>query len=155
MMVRLLALRTGRPSPPGRCLVLISVRAWVDPRAIVQLEGLGQLRNTMTSLGTKPATSRLVSIVPQPTTLPRYPTTVCNGYRKYYTANYGLRFCIFWPCKLQFSPWSCGRQGLRIRMSSKTRNHSRQMVWLLGRGIHTPKGLQLHRVAQLWRAQNY
>jgi hypothetical protein len=41
--------------PPGRFLVLISVRGSVDPRAIVQLEGLGKLKNPMTS-GFKPAT---------------------------------------------------------------------------------------------------
>jgi hypothetical protein len=42
MAVKLSALYTGRPLPPGRFLVLISARDWVDPRAIVQLEELGQ-----------------------------------------------------------------------------------------------------------------
>jgi hypothetical protein len=37
-------------NPPGRFLVLISVRGWVDPRVIVQLEGLGQLKNPMVSI---------------------------------------------------------------------------------------------------------
>jgi hypothetical protein len=43
--------RAGRPLPPGRFLVLISVRGCVNPRAIVRLEGLGQLINPMTSSG--------------------------------------------------------------------------------------------------------
>jgi hypothetical protein len=60
MAVRLSALRAGPPLPPGRFLVLISVRGWVDHRAIVRLEGLCQLRNPMT-LGIEPATFRPVA----------------------------------------------------------------------------------------------
>jgi hypothetical protein len=51
----------GRPLPPGRFLVLISVRGSVDPKAIVRLEGLGKLKSRMTSTGKEPATFRLVA----------------------------------------------------------------------------------------------
>jgi hypothetical protein len=54
-----------RPLVPGRVVALISFRDWVDPRAIVRLEGFGKLKNPVTSVGIKPA----CSIVPQPTTL--------------------------------------------------------------------------------------
>jgi hypothetical protein len=53
--------------PFRKFLALISVRGWVDPRAIVRLEGLGQLKNPMTSSGFDSTTC---SIVPQPTMLP-------------------------------------------------------------------------------------
>jgi hypothetical protein len=59
MAVRLSALRAGRPLPPGRFLVHISVRGRIDPKAIGRLEGLGQLKNPMTS-GIESATFRLV-----------------------------------------------------------------------------------------------
>jgi hypothetical protein len=61
MAVRLSALRAGRPlSPPpqedsGYSFLL------VDPRAIVRLEGLGQIKNPITSSGIEPATFRLVA----------------------------------------------------------------------------------------------
>jgi hypothetical protein len=56
--------------PPGNFLLLISVRGWVDPKAIVQLEGLVQLKKP-TSSGTRTGDLQTCSIVPQPTTLPR------------------------------------------------------------------------------------
>jgi hypothetical protein len=48
MAVRMSALRAGRRLTPGRFLVLISVRGWVDTRVIVRLQRLGQLKNPMT-----------------------------------------------------------------------------------------------------------
>jgi hypothetical protein len=60
MAVRLTALRAGRHLPPGRSLVLISLRGWVDPGTIVRLEGLGKLKNPVTS-GIEPSTLRLVT----------------------------------------------------------------------------------------------
>jgi hypothetical protein len=47
--------------PSERFLVLHSVRGWVYPRAIMRLEGLGQLKNPMTSSGFDPAAFRLVA----------------------------------------------------------------------------------------------
>jgi hypothetical protein len=61
MAVRLSVVRTGSPLPPGRFLVLISVTGWVDPRDIVRLEGLGKLKNPVTSSGIWTATIRLVA----------------------------------------------------------------------------------------------
>jgi hypothetical protein len=49
MAVRLSVSRPGRPLPPGGFLVLISVRGLADPGAIMRLEGLGQLTETLSS----------------------------------------------------------------------------------------------------------
>jgi hypothetical protein len=58
--------------PPGRFLILFSVRGSIDPMAIVRLEGLGQLKK-FTSSGSRTGNLPACSIVPQPTILPRAP----------------------------------------------------------------------------------
>jgi hypothetical protein len=61
MAVRQSTLITGHRLAPGRFLVLDSVIGCVDPSVIVWLEGLGQLKNPVTSLGIKPMTFWLVA----------------------------------------------------------------------------------------------
>jgi hypothetical protein len=80
MAVRLSASRAGRPVPAGRFREIISVRGWVAPRAIVRLEGLGQLKNPMTSSGIEPATFRLVAQCNQLRYRVLLPLPVCIKY---------------------------------------------------------------------------
>jgi hypothetical protein len=71
MAVRLSALCARHPFPPRRFLLLIFVRGWVDPRAIVRLEGLSKLEKPPHWKSNRDLPACI--IVPQPTTLPRAP----------------------------------------------------------------------------------
>ena len=64
MVVRLSALHTGCLYPQEIHLVLISVRGWVDPRAIVWLEGLFIIHSVFClTTGPKPPPKRCLHIV--------------------------------------------------------------------------------------------
>jgi hypothetical protein len=71
--VRFSDLCSGRPLPPGRFLIIISVSGWVKPKTIVRLEGLGELKKSNDLIGTRTRILPTCSIVPHPTTLSRAP----------------------------------------------------------------------------------
>jgi hypothetical protein len=71
MAVRL-ALRAGRVLPPGRFVVHISVRGWVDqPQGHSAAGRIRSIEKKIHLIGTRIRDLPTCSIVPQPTTLPR------------------------------------------------------------------------------------
>jgi hypothetical protein len=76
--VKLSGLVVDRPITPAGFMELISVRGWVNPRATVRLEGLGQWSSDLLGIRTRDLSS--CGILLQPTTPPRAPLSsiYCN-----------------------------------------------------------------------------
>jgi hypothetical protein len=113
------ALRAGRTLPPGRFLVLISVRGWLDPRAIVRLERLGLLKNPVASSGFKLANFRLVAWPHD--AVCRIWNSRSGGYEESHLLGYNERHAVCWR-------HATFRRSMSPSWTSKTKS-SETSVW--------------------------
>jgi hypothetical protein len=115
MAVRLSAISAGHPLPPGRFLVLISFRSWVNPGTIVRLEGLRKFKQFNNLIANRTCDLPAWSIVLRSTSLPRTPV---GNYSNY------VSLIILWP-----PLWSSGQSSwLQIRRPGFDSRHY-QIFW--------------------------
>jgi hypothetical protein len=102
MAVWLSALRAGRPLPPGRFLVLMSLRCWSTQGHSAS----GRIRSIekINIIGTRTRDLPACSIMPQPTTLPCVPITKGNNQSSFRILYFSIllhdilhSLCVFIP----------------------------------------------------------